>query len=95
MVFEWDDNKNKINKQIHGIDFELASRVFADPNRIEKYDYKHSTEEDRYITIGEINGTTYVVMVVYTDRKETIRMISARHATDAERKEYYDRSQRD
>ena len=89
MQFEWDEEKNKKNIRNHGIDFETAARVFADPHRIEKYDSNHS-EEDRYITIGEINGTAYIVMVVYTERGETIRMISARKATSQERREYYD-----
>ncbi|MBQ6407982.1 MAG: BrnT family toxin [Butyrivibrio sp.] len=90
MQFEWDEEKNKKNIRNHGIDFETAARVFADPHRIEKYDSNHSEEEDRYITIGEINGTAYIVMVVYTERGETIRMISARKATSQERREYYD-----
>lgn len=72
------------------MNFETAARVFADPHRIEKYDITHSDEEDRYITIGEINGTAYIVMVVYAERGETIRMISARKATSQERRAYYD-----
>lgn len=90
MQFEWDEEKNKKNIRNHGIDFETAARVFADPHRIEKYDNSHSDEEDRYITIGEINGTAYIVMVVYAERGETIRMISARKATSQERRAYYD-----
>lgn len=89
MLFEWDEEKNKRNIKIHGIDFETAARVFADPNRIEKYDGSHSDSEDRYITIGEINGTAYVVMVVFTERGETIRLISARKATSQERRAYH------
>lgn len=94
MEFEWDEEKNKKNIKNHGIDFETAARVFADPYRIEKYDKNHSDEEDRYITIGEINGTAYVIMVVYTERGETIRMISARKATNQERRAYYDNKER-
>ncbi len=89
MQFEWDEDKNIKNIKRHGIDFETATRVFADPYRIEKYDEKHSDDEDRYITIWEINGTAYVVMVVYTERGKTIRMVSARKATNRERKAYY------
>lgn len=94
MEFEWDEEKNKKNIKNHGIDFETAARVFADSYRIEKYDKNHSDEEDRYITIGEINGTAYVIMVVYTERGETIRMISARKATNQERRAYYDNKER-
>ena len=89
MQFEWDEEKNKRNLKIHGIDFEMAARVFADPHRLEKYDDSHSDDEDRYITIGEINGTAYIVMVVYTERGEVTRIISARKATSQERRAYY------
>lgn len=94
MQFEWDEEKNQKNLKNHGIDFETAARVFADPNRIEKYDINHSGEEDRFITIGIINGTAYVVMVVYTERREIIRLISARKATNKERKVYYDNQEK-
>lgn len=91
LEFEWDTEKEKINISKHGIDFETASHVFFDENRIEKYDEKHSYDEDRYITIGTINGVAIVVMVVYTERDSAIRIISARKATKREREEYYDR----
>ncbi len=90
MKFEWDDEKNKNNIKKHGIDFEIASRVFADPYRIEMYDMKHSIEEDRFITIGDVGGYTYIVVVVYTERYDSIRMISARKATEKERRKYHD-----
>lgn len=45
--FEWDEEKNKINIQKHGIAFETAAKVFADTNRIEIYDEAHSIDEDR------------------------------------------------
>ncbi|MBD5129168.1 MAG: BrnT family toxin [Ruminococcaceae bacterium] len=91
MLFEWDTEKEKINVAKHGIDFETASRVFYDDNRLEKYDKEHSIDEDRYITIGEINGIALVVMVVFTERKSAVRIISARKATKREKEEYYDR----
>ena len=93
MLFEWDDAKERINKMKHGIDFDTASSVFSDPLRIEIFDNKHSTlSEERYMTIGKINGATYILSVVYTERNESIRLISARHANAAERKAYYDNS---
>ena len=88
--FEWDDNKNKSNIIKHGISFETASHVFLDNNRIEKYDEIHSIDEDRYITIGMIGNVAVIVMVVYTERENTIRIISARKATKREMEEYYD-----
>lgn len=92
MQFEWDDKKEKINIAKHGIDFSTAARVFKDNNRLELYDEAHSDTEDRYITIGLIDEVAYVVMVVYTEREEIIRLISARKATNRERKMYYDYS---
>lgn len=64
MTFGWDDEKNKINLEKHGIDFETAMLVFNDLQRIGIYDMEHSTEEDRYNTIGMVND---VIFVVYTE----------------------------
>ena len=95
MLFEWDDVKEKINIAKHGIDFGTAALVFRDENRIEFYDEAHCTDEDRYITIGQINGiaVTVIVMVVYTERERAIRLISARKATTQEGRMYYDYTQ--
>ena len=90
--FEWDDNKEQINIAKHGIDFTTAARVFEDENRLELYDEAHSDTGDRYITIGEINGVAIIVFVVYTERGDAIRLISARKATKQERRAYYDYS---
>ena len=89
MVFEWDENKEKINLAKHGIDFSTAALVFGDVNRIEMFDTIHSEYENRYITIGEIHGVAIVLLVVYTERGEAIRLISARKATKQERRKYY------
>ena len=89
MQFDWDDEKEKYNIDKHGIDFSTAALVFGDANRMEKYDELHSDSEDRYITIGQINGVTVVVMVVYTMRKTLTRIISARLATKREKEAYY------
>ena len=87
MVFEWDEEKNILNQRKHGISFETASYVFTDENYIEMYDFEHSINEDRYIAIGRVGD---VLFVVFTERKEKIRLISARLATEAERRLYYD-----
>lgn len=86
-AIEWDDHKNAINVKKHGINFSTAALVFADANRVEFYDYRHSDDEPRYITIGMVNK---ILTVVYTERVGTLRIISARPATAAERKQYYD-----
>lgn len=85
--FEWDEDKNQTNKRKHGISFETAMHVFNDPYRIEIYDFEHSISEDRYNTIGIVEN---VLFVVYTERNDNIRLISARHATAEERSIYYD-----
>ena len=51
LKFEWDEEKNLINKRKHGISFETAAYVIEDENYIEMYDFEHSIEEDRYIAI--------------------------------------------
>ncbi len=86
-IVEWDENKNTINFQKHGISFETAALVFADDDRIEYYDRLHSADEDRYIVIGCVHD---VLFVVYTMRNEATRIISARRATPLERKLYYE-----
>ena len=53
--------KNKIILEKHGIDFETTMLVFIDLQRIEIYNMEHSTEEDRYNTIGMVNDVIFVV----------------------------------
>ena len=90
MRFERDNVKELGNIKKHGIDFATAALVFADENRVEIFDEGHSQFEDRYITIGMIGDVAYLVTVVYTERKDVIRLISARKATKQERRMYYD-----
>ena len=87
MKFEWDEDKNSINKEKHKISFETAVYVFNDPYYIEMFDFEHSIDENRYIAIGKVGE---VLFVVFTERKDVIRLISARLATNAERELYYD-----
>ena len=56
---------------------------------INMYDFEHSVGEDRYIAIGKVGD---VLFFVFTERKETIRLLSARLATNAERELYYDQN---
>jgi uncharacterized DUF497 family protein len=88
LKFEWDETKNRINQNKHGISFELASTVFYDQKRIERLDSKHSDNEEKYSIIGCVSGGVWVLFVSYTERREVIRIISARKATKAERREY-------
>ncbi len=87
LKFEWDDQKAHQNIKKHGISFEEASTVFADHFALTIYDPIHSDEEDRFVTLGESERDRLLV-VVFTDRDERIRIISARVATRRERKDY-------
>ena len=84
----WDRKKAAINKQKHGISFETAALIFADENRIERRDEIHSQDEERWQVIGMVND---VLFVVYTERAQAVRLITARAATPNERREYYGR----
>ena len=87
MIFEWDEEKNIQNLKKHGITFDEAVRVFLDEKRIEKIDFEHSnTEEERIKVLGMVHK---VVVVIYTERYENIRVISAHFAEKDEIDEYY------
>ena len=91
MQFEWDENKNTLNKTKHGVSFEEAQSVFNDPLHISKLDYRFSYFEERWITIGTTsNFELLVVANLYfsDDGEEIIRIISARHANSNERSIY-------
>ena len=87
----WDPNKDRINRQKHGLSFAAAVRVFADPFAMSEQD-RMGDGEERWRTIGLIEGVM-VALVVCTFRQdpdgtETIRIISARRATRHERNRY-------
>ena len=90
MKFNWDSEKAALNWHKHRVDFNDAAMVFADENRIELFDEIHSDEEDRWQVIGKVNE---ILFVVYTERIDEIRIISARKATSYERRIYYDRAE--
>lgn len=80
--FEWDQNKASTNKNKHGVSFEVASQIFAG-ECLYLLDRGSDPSEERWVAIGLIDETA--VVVVYTDRGERLRLISARHATKQER----------
>jgi uncharacterized protein len=87
MRFEWDDNKAESNALKHGITFEEAVTVFADPDLMFTQDFQHSQGEEREWAIGATeNGS--IVVVVFTIRDKQIRIISARNATKIEYQSY-------
>lgn len=89
IIFEWDENKNNINKKKHKISFEEAKSVFYDTNALLINDPEHSSDEDRFILLGlSKNLNLLVVCHCYRCSETVIRIISARKATKNETKQY-------
>ena len=85
-MFEWDEEKNRINRAKHGWDFARAARVFRDPFGVVEEDRTLAYDEVRFRMTGIVDGQT--ITVIYTERADAIRLISARKATPHERKNY-------
>lgn len=85
MTFEWDPEKALTNRKKHGIAFPDAVEVLSDDHAITIED--HTSQEQRHITIGR-DSLGRILVVVYTWRGESIRIISARRATAREQAEY-------
>jgi uncharacterized protein len=84
-TFEWDDNKRRANVAKHGIDFIDATEVFRDPRQF-TYRSTHRDHEERFISVGLVHKR--LIAVVFTQRGERIRIISARAARRKEREQY-------
>ncbi len=87
MLFEWNDQKARANIRKHRINFYEAQTVFTDDFSINIPDLEHSEDEERFIIIG-MSHQQRLLVVVYTERSERIRLISARKATQMEREKY-------
>ena len=86
MTFEWDEAKNRENIAKHGVRFEDAARIFEGPV-VSWTDDREDYGEVREISIGMVGGAA-IVTVAHTDRGSTVRIISARPASRAERRRY-------
>lgn len=85
MEFEWDENKNEINKKKHGISFEDVESVFSDFSAIIFDDPDHSETEERFLIIGmSLRKGICIVSHCYRNNENIIRIISARKATKNE-----------
>ncbi len=90
ITFEWDENKNIINKKKHHITFEEAKTVFYDEEALVIDDPEHSQEEERFIIVGMSKSANLLVVChCYRASETVIRIISARKATKTETKQYY------
>jgi uncharacterized DUF497 family protein len=83
---EWNKTKAKLNYAKHGVSFDLAKEVFDDPFAVEFLDDRQDYGEQRFTIIGVVEGR--FLSVTYTERKDAIRIISARTATKNEREAY-------
>jgi uncharacterized DUF497 family protein len=90
-VFEWDPAKAARNQTKHGVSFEEAATVFADPLALDGADSAHSSQELRFLRVGR-SIDDRVLIVAYTlrgrDDAEKVRIISARRASHKERAAY-------
>ena len=87
LTFEWDANKARANLTKHAVSFQEATTVFGDPVSITIPDPAHSQVESRFIILGRSHQGR-ILVVVHTERGDSIRIISARPASRRERKNY-------
>lgn len=90
MEVTWDPAKDRANVEKHGISFSEAAELFrSGVEYLELFDEAHSVDEDRFLAIGPISRG--LVLVVHTEQDDdTLRIISARWATKAERELFLD-----
>jgi uncharacterized DUF497 family protein len=86
LQFQWNKSKAKDNYAKHGVSFEFAKKVFEDPFAVEFLDDRQDYDEERMVIIGAVES--HILFVAYTERKEVIRIISARRATRHEQEIY-------
>ena len=87
--FIWDEKKNAANIKKHGIDFQEAATVFFDDYAILFDDPDHSQDEERFLILGfSYRLRLLIVCHCYRKNEKVIRLISARKATNNERKWY-------
>lgn len=87
MEFKWDPQEAAANLAKHKVAFEDAATVFGDPLGRIIADPRHSSAEERLVLLGLSQGKR-LLAVMYVDRGEVVRIISARRATRRERREY-------
>jgi uncharacterized protein len=88
--FEWDDTKAVSNRRKHGVSFDEAVTVFGDPSALTFADTDHWESEDRSRTYG-LSSKGRLLVVVHTERRNAVRIISARKATKHEQAIYQSR----
>ena len=87
LIFEWDLKKAETNLKKHGVSFEEASTAFKDPLSLTIDDPLYSGDEERLILIG-MSYNNNMLVIVHTEVRDNIRIITARKATKKERNYY-------
>jgi len=85
--FEWDPQKTARNLAKHGVPFEEAATAFGDPLGRVASDPRHSVDEERFVLLG-FSRRQRLLAVMFAERAQAIRVISARRATPRERRDY-------
>lgn len=93
LKFDWDESKRFSNIEKHGIDFYIACLVLQTEGLIQQIDNRQDYGEPRYIATGQWGDR--ILVVVFTVRNDTIRIISARRANRRECQFYQAKRQRD
>ena len=86
MATHWDPNKARTNFAKHGVTFEDAESALTDPLGLTKDD-PDAHGESRFVTVGA-DALGRIVTLIYTYRRDTVRLISARPATRKETEAY-------
>jgi uncharacterized DUF497 family protein len=87
LKFEWDPQKAAKNLSKHEVTFEEAATVFADPLGRIASDPRHSVDEERFVLLG-FSERQRLLAVMFAERGQAVRIISARRATPRERRDY-------
>ena len=87
LTFEWDERKAASNLRKHGVSFEEAASAFGDPLSLTIPDPDHSEDEQRWVLLG-MTERHRLVVVAHIEQADTVRLIGARLATPAERRNY-------
>jgi uncharacterized DUF497 family protein len=87
LTFEWDEVKAKENLLKHKVPFDEGETIFNDPFLLTYPDVDNSETEERYVNIG-VSAKDRILVLIHTERRGKIRIISCRKATVHERRDY-------
>jgi hypothetical protein len=87
LASEWNGGKAVSNLRKHGVSFEEAATVFGDPLSLTIPDPDYSDEDARFVLLDR-SSRQRILVVIHTERRDNVRIISARRATRRERRDY-------